>query len=161
MLVYQGMEKKLLTICFALEKNRILLGMKKRGWGVGCWNGFGGKVEEGEGIEEAMVRELKEECGIDALKFNKFGILRFYHKGDPREHEVHLFGVHEYSGEPVETEEMRPQWFSHNELPFDQMWEDDQYWLPNFIAGKCQIGHFWFNGGKLERHELKEVQKVD
>lgn len=31
----------------------VLLGMKKRGFGAGKWNGFGGKVQPGETIEEA------------------------------------------------------------------------------------------------------------
>ena len=31
----------------------------------GKWNGFGGKVEAGEDILEAAIREVKEECGID------------------------------------------------------------------------------------------------
>lgn len=37
-------------------KNQILLGMKKRGLGSGKWNGFGGKVEPNETIEEAAKR---------------------------------------------------------------------------------------------------------
>jgi len=38
--------------------------MKKRGFGVGKWNGYGGKLEEGESIERCATRELEEECGI-------------------------------------------------------------------------------------------------
>ena len=36
--------RKLLTLVFLREGRRVLLGMKKRGFGVGKWNGFGGKV---------------------------------------------------------------------------------------------------------------------
>ena len=35
---------KLLTLVFLREGSKVLLGMKKRGFGVGKWNGFGGKV---------------------------------------------------------------------------------------------------------------------
>ncbi|CAN0505072.1 unnamed protein product, partial [Ectocarpus sp. 12 AP-2014] len=35
------------------DSKEILLGMKKRGFGEGKWNGFGGKVESGESVEEA------------------------------------------------------------------------------------------------------------
>ena len=49
--------RKVLTL--ALVKNQageILLGLKKRGFGVGKWNGFGGKVEPGETIPQAAAR---------------------------------------------------------------------------------------------------------
>lgn len=50
--------KKILTLSIITKKGKILLGMKKRGFGVGKWNGFGGKVQHGETLEEAMKREL-------------------------------------------------------------------------------------------------------
>ncbi len=40
--------KKVLTLVYILKDDQILLGMKKRGFGVGKWNGFGGKVKLGE-----------------------------------------------------------------------------------------------------------------
>ena len=49
---------KLLTLLFVLEPSRVLLGMKKRGFGAGRWNGFGGKVQMEESIEEAAIRQL-------------------------------------------------------------------------------------------------------
>ena len=47
---------KLYTLVFVADASRILLGMKKRGFGVGRWNGFGGKVDPGESIEAAAKR---------------------------------------------------------------------------------------------------------
>lgn len=44
---------KLLTLVLVVQPGRVLLGMKKRGFGAGKWNGFGGKVQPGETIEEA------------------------------------------------------------------------------------------------------------
>jgi 8-oxo-dGTP diphosphatase/2-hydroxy-dATP diphosphatase len=40
----------MLTLMLIHQKNKILLGFKKRGFGKNKWNGFGGKVEEGETI---------------------------------------------------------------------------------------------------------------
>lgn len=45
----------------------VLLGLKKRGFGTGKWNGFGGKVEANENIRQAAVREMKEEAGIESV----------------------------------------------------------------------------------------------
>ena len=106
------MKRKLLTLSLILKDNKILLGMKKRGFGQGRWNGFGGKVIEGETIEEAAKRELKEEVGILAKKLERRGILRFTFDNSPNELlEVHVFLVSEFEGKPLESEEMKPQWF--------------------------------------------------
>ena len=48
---------KILTLLFVQERGKLLLGMKKRGFGKGRWNGFGGKVQVGEEtIEEGAIR---------------------------------------------------------------------------------------------------------
>ena len=44
------------TLCLLKKDNRILLAMKKRGFGEGKYNGVGGKIENGETPEEAMIR---------------------------------------------------------------------------------------------------------
>jgi hypothetical protein len=31
---------------------------------------------------------------------------------------------------------MAPKWFDINNIPYDQMWEDDQYWLPKVLKGE-------------------------
>jgi 8-oxo-dGTP diphosphatase/2-hydroxy-dATP diphosphatase len=48
--------KKVLSLVFVREATKILLGYKKRGFGQGNWNGFGGKVEKGETIREGAIR---------------------------------------------------------------------------------------------------------
>ncbi|MBI1755446.1 8-oxo-dGTP diphosphatase [Candidatus Azambacteria bacterium] len=150
--------KKLLTLCFVYDSSRVLLGMKKRGFGAGRWNGFGGKVNGDETIEEAAVRELREESGIAPTNISQRGALTFVFTGDPVALEVHVFAVGEYEGEPHETEEMRPQWFLHSEIPFDLMWPDDRYWLPLFLARKKFEGEFVFaDQNTIKEHSLKEV----
>lgn len=134
--------------------------MKKRGFGEGRWNGFGGKVSPGETIEEAAARELHEEAGIKAEAMQKVGIIEFQFAASPEDIlEVHIFRAEGYSGEPTESEEMRPQWFTTEEIPFMNMWPDDLYWFPYFLKGKKFKGKFLFGEADviLER-ELNEVQ---
>ena len=59
--------------------------MKKRGFGKGKWNGFGGKVEEGECIEDSAVRELEEECGLQVhpSNLNNVGTMIYYYDTKP------------------------------------------------------------------------------
>ncbi len=152
--------RKILTLCIVQQGDNVLLGMKKRGFGEGRWNGFGGKVQEGEDIEEAAKRELKEEAGILPEHVEERGILEFTFQNNPAILEVHVFYACRFTGEPVETEEMRPQWFSTGEIPFGHMWPDDRFWFPLFLKGKKFRGSFLFQDtDTLLEHELKELPR--
>ena len=143
---------KQLTLCVVHTDTRILLGMKKRGFGVGRWNGFGGKVGLGETVEDAARRELREECGLEARALERRGVLRFEFASKPEILEVHVFGVPVWHGDPIETEEMRPCWFRLTEIPFDKMWPDDRHWLPLFLEGKRVDGRFYFLDDEVLLH---------
>lgn len=149
--------KKLLTLTLVRKGHQILLGLKKRGFGVGRWNGFGGKVEEGETIYEAAIRELHEESGIIAKKLEKMGILNFSFENDLKILEVHIFCVTEFTKEPEETEEMKPHWFNLDEIPFDSMWSDDIYWMPYFLEGKKFKGSFLFDRPSDAEYQAKII----
>jgi 8-oxo-dGTP diphosphatase/2-hydroxy-dATP diphosphatase len=155
--------KKITTLCVVHQNSKILLGMKKRGFGVGRWNGFGGKLYNGETIEDAAKREMMEEAGIELVDLNKVGIIDFEFKGNPEILQVHIFKSNNFLGEPMESEEMKPQWFDISEIPFKEMWPDDIYWMPLFLAGKKFKGKFLFGKEKdndiLEK-ELIEVQEI-
>lgn len=137
--------KKILTLCIIHQHPRVLLGMKKRGFGQGRWNGFGGKVQEGESVEEAALREIKEEAGVIAKGIKHSGIIDFEFRGSPEILEVHIFKGDGIEGELQESKEMKPQWFSIDEIPFSSMWPDDKYWFPLFLAGKEFRGKFLFD----------------
>jgi len=133
------------TLCFLVQKGRILLGMKKRGFGAGKWNGFGGKVNEDEKIEETAIRELQEECGIKTSSVEKMAELTFLFPYKKEWNQtVHVFLVKEWEGEPLETEEMKPRWFRTDSLPFENMWQDDPHWLPHILKGKKVKARFVF-----------------
>lgn len=140
-------KKKLMTLVLVHQHPKVLLGMKKRGFGAGRWNGFGGKVQPGETIEQAAAREMEEEAGIKVAKLEKFGRLDFEFQGNPEVLEMHMFKTSDYSGEPREGEEMKPQWYEASAIPLDQMWPDDKHWFPLFLAGKKFTGKFLFGKG--------------
>lgn len=146
-----------LTLTIVHRGDQVLLGYKKRGFGAGRWNGFGGKIEEGEGIIEAAKRELLEECGLEATNMAPHGQILFSFENEAREMEVHLFRVGEFSGNEIETEEMRPQWFSANELPYDKMWSDDRHWLPLVLAGNKINARFHFDSSDNQQILNQEI----
>lgn len=151
--------KQLLTLCLVHQDPYLLLGMKKRGFGVGRWNGFGGKVLPWESVEHTARRELKEEVGISAPEMTRRGILHFKFDNDPRLLEVYVFGANRFRGEPTESEEMKPKWFHVAHIPYDEMWPDDRYWLPLFLRGKQFEGEFFFRGmDQIIRKQVHEVE---
>lgn len=150
------------TLCLFVNDKKILLGMKKRGFGVGKWNHCGGKVQDGETILQAAVREIKEEIGILVSEndADRIGHVDFYFKDKPEwNQKMHIFLIKNWTGEPVESEELKPRWFSLNEIPYDNMWADDKHWLPMVLAGKKLEGRFDFiNEGKnIDGFDVREV----
>jgi len=142
-----------LTLAILVDDGKVLLGMKKRGWGEGKWNGFGGKPEGNEDIIDAAKREFFEESKVVANNVEEMGLVEFDYIDSNKYLEVHIFRVNEFFGEPEETEEMKPQWFYLDEIPFDKMWPDDIYWLPLFLQEKKFRGKFLFedNSHMIER----------
>lgn len=151
------MSRTVTTLCIIHQHPKILLGMKKRGFGVGRWNGFGGKINKDESIEESLVREIKEEAGIELNDFEKVGLLEFEFVKNGEIVEVHLFKTNNFNGEPEESEEMKPRWFHIDEIPFTEMWPDDFYWMPLFLRGEKFKGRFLFGDGDVILEQQLDV----
>ncbi|KAK3909831.1 7,8-dihydro-8-oxoguanine triphosphatase [Frankliniella fusca] len=152
--------RKILTLTLVRNvADEILLGLKKRGFGEGKWNGFGGKVEPGETIPQAAARELTEECGLQAHYLTKVGLLDFEFVNDPVILEVHVFETRQYSGTVIETEEMCPKWYKIEDIPFQNMWLDDAVWFPRYLKGGPQFyGYFLYKGfDTILKQELKST----
>lgn len=137
---------KVLTLAYLVKDDSVCLAMKKRGFGEGNWNGYGGKVEEGESIESAAVREIKEESNVtvNECDLEKVALVDF-HFEDGKHLRVHTFFVQRWEGEPAETEEMAPTWFLFDQIPYDKMWADDEHWFPRALAGEKLRGDVYFN----------------
>ncbi len=157
---YSSEKLRQATACFLIKNNKILLAMKKRGFGAGRWNGSGGKKKpEDRNIEATARREMFEETMVMPRKLKRVAVLNFYFsdKNDWNQH-VTIFLTHDWSGTPTETEEMAPKWFDINEIPYKQMWEDDTFWLPKVLDGKILEGDFLFDENqKMLEHEIREV----
>lgn len=147
MKVGKSMNRLETTLCLLKRNNEILLAMKKRGYGEGKYNGVGGKIEKNETPDEAMIRETQEEISVTPIQYEKVGIVEFneYYKGDKQNLMFHLYMVYEWEGTPCETEEMNPKWFRIDEIPYDNMFPDDKFWLPLILEGKKIKAFFEFD----------------
>jgi len=162
-----------LTVTVVRLGDQVLLGRKKKGFGAGRWNGFGGKVEAGETIVQAAARELTEESGLVAHELEQRGVVHALfttdtdfsalgsaHAGVHRQLDVHLFMTTMFSGQVQETDEMEPRWFAIADIPYDAMWPDDQFWLPRLLAGGyCDLTCMFNADHQLLSHDMKRLAK--
>lgn len=156
------------TLCFLLRETsvgqEVLLAMKKRGFGQGKWNGVGGKVDD-ESIELAAKRETNEEIGVEIVDPERVAILTFYFT-DPEfqkwDQEVHVFIVRDWKGEPAESEEMKPQWYKYDDVPYDSMWADDEFWLPRVLVGERLKATFTFSDSEtIINNEITSWDQIE
>ncbi|GFO38907.1 7,8-dihydro-8-oxoguanine triphosphatase [Plakobranchus ocellatus] len=109
-----------------------------------------------------LIRELLEESGVVANSLSRVGLINFEFENDPVILEVHIFKTSDYTGKPVETEEMRPQWYEEESVPFDKMWPDDHIWFPYMLNNKMFEAYFLFQGMDIiVSHWIKEVDSLD
>lgn len=156
------MKEIVVNLLFLVKGDQVLLAMKKRGFGVGRYNGVGGKVELAETIEQALIRETQEEINVTPINIEKMADITFneYFKGEPTIMHVHVFTSDKWSGEPTESEEMAPKWFLKNDIPYSEMWPDDPYWLPQILNSKKLIANFKLDkNDAIIAHSIKIVKK--
>ena len=141
------MENLTTTLLLIIKDDRILLARKKRGFGEGKLNGVGGRQEIGETIEETMIRETQEEIGVVPKDFFKMAIIDFdeYVKGKRTNVSMHIFLAKDFDGEISESDEMNPEWHDLKNIPFNQMFADDNFWLPEILKGNKVIGNFVYD----------------
>ena len=144
------------NLCYIINnKGEVLLQYKRKGFGVGKWNGPGGKVEPGETIEQSVIREVKEETGLDVKNLKHMAELEFYFIGrQDWDMVTYVYVTRDFSGQLLASDEGELEWFKIKELPFEKMWDDDPHWLPKVFAGEFMKMRFNFDHeGKLLKYE--------
>ncbi len=148
------------VITYIIKHQKVLLIYKKRGHGAGKWNGPGGKIEKDEKISDASVRETFEETGITIANPSLCGFIRFYDVYE-EDWNVYVFRTSNFEGIESETEEALPKWFNITEIPYDQMWEDDKFWLPIVLSGGFFRAEFHFQGERISKKYIVELTEEE
>jgi len=140
---------KTYTLGFLFKDNKIILAKKKRKIGAGKWNGYGGRIEQGESKFECLKREFAEESSVELKEQDceELGYVDFVLDGfDLR---VYMYHIHSFSGYPIETEEMgEPREFDLGKLPYDEMMVGDDKFIPLIIERKKFTGKMSFTDGE-------------
>ena len=154
------------TLCLLLKEGEVLLAMKKRGFGMGRWNGAGGKfdAEKDKTILDAAIRETKEEIGVDVKNPEQVGLFHFKFAEEEKKkwnQDVFLFVAKDWAGTPEESEEMMQKWFAHKDIPYGEMWPDDIHWMPHILKGEKLEADFLFGPeDKILDFNIKVVEEI-
>jgi 8-oxo-dGTP diphosphatase len=154
------------TLVFILKDNKILLLKKSKGLlGHGKWNLPGGKILPNEEPKACAVREVFEETCLTVKNVEQVGLLYFFNNRQRLSPiwTVHAFLAREFEGVPTSGREGRLEWFSIDALPFNEMWEDDQYWYGVALERTRFEGWFYFSGDfeKLIDHRIEVKPPLD
>jgi ADP-ribose pyrophosphatase YjhB (NUDIX family) len=133
------------TTCFVQNNNKLLLALIEYSPTDRKWAGIGGFVEEGETLEETVVREAKEETYID-LDPNSLRKVAELNGS----FQLSIFFTSKWSGEIKAKEPSLKElkWFPINELPYSQMHPGTENWLPKVLEGKLI---------RVTNHQAEEV----
>jgi len=131
------------TLMFIVQGDEVLLIEKLTGIGKGKINGPGGKIDPGETAEQGVLRECQEELHIEVKEPVKMGELWFAMSDIPDIH-CHVYMAEVFEGEPTATVEANPFWCKIEDIPYERMWADDSYWLPQMLAGSKFNARFVF-----------------
>ena len=141
-----------------MEKNKFLHYLthkeKKNDIHEGKWNGLGGKLIDGESPEECVVREVKEESGLDIKNPILKGILTFPKFDEVDDWMVFVFVSNEFSGELSECDEGVLEWIDNEKVMSLNLWDGDKIYM------KWLTEHPFFSAKFIYKKRILQSHKV-
>ena len=156
----QGRRKvKLATLCYVQNDGQTLMlyrNKKPNDTHQGKWNGLGGKLEVGETPEDCAIREVKEESGLEVVKYKLKGILTFPMFDGVDDWYVFVFLIDEFMGELITSSEGELAWIKNEEILDLNLWEGDRIFLPWLEEEFFFSARFIYKNKKLIEWDVKK-----
>ena len=119
------------TLCYIEKENKYLMlhrTSKKKDGNKDKWIGVGGHFEEGESPEECLLREVKEETGLELTSYQFRGIVTFISDEWPDEY-MCLYTADRYTGDIGNCDEGELVWVEKEKIMDLNIWEGDKIFL--------------------------------
>lgn len=122
----------------------------------GKWLGVGGKLEEGETVDECAKREVFEETGIKEANLERIGLIHFRSDIYPDE-DMYLYKGHlDKKPDSFETNEGELGWIPMGKVMMLPLWEGDKVFLKDLSEGRKDFEYTL----EYEGNDLKKVTKL-
>ncbi|MEA4875222.1 NUDIX hydrolase [Anaerorhabdus sp.] len=143
----------LTTLCYIEKDNQFLMmhrTKKQNDPNAGKWIGLGGKFKDYESPEECVLREVKEETGLNLIQLSFRGIITFTNNDNWTEY-MFLFTSTEFSGTlDFDCNEGELAWINKDEVTQLNLWEGDKYFLEKLVTDDSFFTmKLSYNGDKL------------
>ncbi len=147
----------LATLCYVRSGGRTLMLHRNKKPGdvhKGKWNGLGGKLEAGESPDECVVREVREEAGLELSDPCLRGVLTFPAFAKGEDWIVFVYTATSFTGEPGDCPEGTLEWVADAKVPELNLWEGDRLFLPWLDGPRFFSAKFVYREGKLTGHDV-------
>ncbi|MGD9899816.1 MAG: NUDIX domain-containing protein [Calditrichaceae bacterium] len=148
---------KLATLCYIRNKDKTLMLhriKKENDIHEGKWNGLGGKFEPGETPEECVIREVKEESGLNIISPILKGVLTFPEFSKGEDWYVFLFVADKFTGELIESNEGHLEWIDNKMIKDLPLWEGDHLFLDWLEQDRFFSAKFVYRDDQLTGHRV-------
>lgn len=121
----------------------------------GMYLPMGGHVELGEGIEEAAIREVKEESGITVHSLDLKGVL-YIRSQNTGEYDLIIFNFisSDFDGEPKAGREGSFDWIPLDHLEKANLYEGDKIYLDLMKKHQFFVLELLYKGFELIDHKI-------
>ena len=147
------------TLCYIEKENKYLMlhrTSKKKDGNKDKWIGVGGHFEEGESPEECLLREVKEETGLELTSYQFRGIVTFISDEWPDEY-MCLYTADKYTGDIGNCDEGELVWVEKGKIMDLNIWEGDKIFLKLLIENQPFFSlKLEYKGDKLINTILKK-----
>ena len=148
---------KLATLCYVRSNGKTLMlhRIKKRNdMHAGKWNGLGGKLDPGETPEECVVREVREESGLELSAPVLRGVLTFPAFSQGEDWYAFVYVADRFTGELIDSAEGVLAWVDDDKLAQLNLWEGDRIFLPWLDSQGFFSGKFVYRDGRLVDYQV-------
>ncbi|KQC08895.1 MAG: DNA mismatch repair protein MutT [Candidatus Cloacimonas sp. SDB] len=149
------------TLCYIRKNGKTLMlhrNKQKGDFHLGKYNGLGGKLEPGESPEDCVIREIKEESGLNIQDPVLKGIITFPKFDMVNDWYVFLFVADNFTGELIPSPEGELKWVDTERLQELPLWEGDRIFLPWLQQDKFFSGKFCYENKQLKDWKVNFYQ---